>query len=274
MRNKKAQDIINPVLVVLLLVVLIVIMTAIFGSFYTIKAGQRGVLLTFGEADMNAKGEGLNFKIPLVQSVVKMDVQTQKYEAELSAASSDLQDVKTKIAINYHIVAEEAPTIYRDIGLGYADKVIYPAEQEVNKAITSKFTAEELITKRETVREDMKTLLAERLRSRGIIVEDISIVDFKFSDSFTQAIESKVTNEQNALAAKNKLEQIKYEAAQRVAQAEGEAKAIEVQISAINKQGGESYVQLQFIKQWDGKLSLYSGNGIIPFLNIATNQTR
>lgn len=246
----------------------IFILIILFGSFYIIQAGQRGILLTFGNPDLSPKAEGLHFKIPLVQKIVKMDIQTQKYEAELTAASQDLQDVNTKIAINYRIVGAETPVIYRDIGLAYADKIIYPMEQEANKAVTAQFTAAELVTKREEVRERMKNLLTERLQPRGIIVEEISIINFKFSDSFTQAIEAKVTAEQNALAAKNKLEQVKYEAEQRIAQAEGEAKAIQIQAEAIRSQGGEAYVQLQAIKQWDGKMPLIVGTGSMPFINM------
>lgn len=246
----------------------IFILIILFGSFYIIQAGQRGVLLTFGNPDLVPKSEGLHFKIPLVQKIVKMDVQTQKYEAELTAASRDLQDVNTKIAINYRLVGENVPVLYRDIGVTYADKIIYPMEQEANKAITAQFTAEELVTKREEVREKMKSLLVERLQPRGIVVEEISIINFKFSESFTVAIENKVTAEQNALAAKNKLEQIKYEAEQRVAQAEGEAKAIQIQVSAINAQGGESYVQLQAIKAWNGQLPLVTGGNSMPFINM------
>ena len=248
--------------------IFIVALIFLFGLFYTISAGERGVLLTFGKPNMEAKGEGLHFKYPLVQKIVKMQVQTQKYEAELTAASRDLQDVRTKIAINYRIVAERAPEIYTEIGLGYSDKVIYPLEQEVNKAITAKYTAEELITKRESVREEMKALLIERLQPRGIVVEEISIIDFAFSEVFTQAIELKVTAEQSALAAKNKLAQIEFEAQQRVAQAQGEAEAITIQAQAINAQGGKDYVQLQAIAKWSGNLPIIMSSNVMPFINL------
>jgi regulator of protease activity HflC (stomatin/prohibitin superfamily) len=213
---------------------------------------------------------GLHLKIPFAQSVVKMTVQTQKYEADLTAASKDLQDVNTKIAINYHIVPEKMPEIFRDIGISYADKVIYPYEQETNKGITSQFTAEELITKRESVREKMKTDLAEKLKGRGIIVEEVSIINFAFSPSFTQAIEQKVTAEQQALTAKNKLEQVKFEAQQKVASASGEAQSIEI----INKQleSSPKYIEYLTVTRWDGKLSLVTGNGasIIDLGNLVT----
>lgn len=251
-----------------------ILISIIFSSFYIINAGERGVLLTLGKPSPEAKGEGLNFKIPLIQSVIKMDVKTQKYEASLTAASSDLQDVTTKIAINYHLSPESVPELYRTIGINFADKVIYPLEQESNKAATARFSAVELVTKREEVRQIMKTTLADKLAPRGIIVEDISIVDFKFSPSFTQAIEAKVTAEQNALQAKNKLEQIKYEAEQRITQAKGEADAIAIQAQAINAQGGKDYVQLQAINKWNGVLPnfMMGNNGAVPFIDIASTK--
>jgi regulator of protease activity HflC (stomatin/prohibitin superfamily) len=233
-------------------VIVIILLTVIFGTLYTIPAGYKGVLLTFNKPSEVAKGEGLHFKIPIVQSVVKMDTRTIKYEADLTAASKDLQDVSTKIAINYHLSPDNVVEVYRGIGIDYASKIIYPLEQESNKAATAQFVAGELITKREEVKSNMETLLREKLSPRGIVVESISIIDFKFSPSFSQAIEAKVTAEQNALAAKNKLEQVKYEAEQRISQANGEAEAIKIQAQAIQSQGGKDYVELQRIAKWNG----------------------
>ncbi|MCK9371164.1 prohibitin family protein [Candidatus Dojkabacteria bacterium] len=251
-------------------IIALVVIIILFSSVYIIGAGQRGILLTFGKPSMEAKTEGLHFKIPLVQTIVKMDVKTQKYEADASAASKDLQDVTSKIATNYHLTPEYVPQLYKEIGTGYEVRVIQPAEQEAVKSITAQFTAEELITKRELVREKIKTLLQEKLSARGLVIEDVSIVDFSFSPSFTQAIEAKVTAEQNALAAKNKLEQIKYEADQRVTQANGEATAIRIQAEAITAQGGAEYVQLQFINKWDGKLSTVSmSGGATPIIDVS-----
>ena len=245
------------------------IVIILFGTFYIVPAGERAVLLTFGKASMEAKGEGLNIKIPLIQQAVKMDVRTQKYEAELTAASKDMQDVKTKVAINYRIVPEAVPEIYKTIGVNYAEKVIYPMEQEINKATTAQFTAEELITKREQVRETMKKLLLEKLKERNIVVEEISIINFEFGAEFSKAIELKVIAEQQALQSKNKLEQVKYEAEQRISQAKGEAEAIRIQVEAIRMNGGQAYVQLQAINKWDGKMPMFTG-GAMPFIDVSS----
>jgi regulator of protease activity HflC (stomatin/prohibitin superfamily) len=253
--------------------ILILILILIFNAVYQIDAGQRGVLLTFGNPDLNAKAEGLHFKWPIIQTVIKMDIKTQKYEADASAASKDLQTVTSKIATNYHLTPDSVPILYKEIGINYQDRVIQPLEQEIVKATTAKFTAEELITKREEVRLDIKNTLHDRLLPRGIIVEEVSIVNFEFSPSFSSAIENKVTQEQNALAAKNKLAQIEYEAQQRITQAQGEAEAIKIQATAINSQGGRDYVQLQAISKWSGVMPQFVGGNAMPFIGVNIGET-
>lgn len=251
------------------------IITSFFGFFYIVSAGERAVLLTFGKPSMEPIGEGLNFKLPFIQKAVIMNVKTQKYQTDLTASSRDLQDVKTSIAINYRLSPELTPQIYKTIGLGYADIVVYPLEQEVNKGITAQYTAEELITKREDVRQRMKDSLTEKLLPRGILVEEVSIVNFAFSESFSQAIEAKVTAEQQALQAKNKLEQIKYEAEQTIAKATAEATALRLQKQEITPdliRLRQIEVQRLAIEKWNGILPQVTG-GAIPFISLNQNMT-
>lgn len=248
---------------------IVVLLLVLFGSFYIIQAGERGVLLTFGKPNSIAQTEGLHFKIPLAQTIIKMDIKTQKYVVEKAgAASSDLQTVTTDVTVNYFISPDTVPELYTKVGTNYEDKIIQPAVLEIVKAVTAQYTAEELITKRPEVKEKIDTLLRDRLAQFNINVQTVSITNFDFSESFNNAIEAKVTAEQNALAAKNKLAQVEYEAQQRVAQAEGEARAIQIQADAIRSQGGEAYVQLQSIKQWDGHLPLIMSSNTMPFINM------
>lgn len=249
----------------------ITLLITLFGSIYIVDAGERAVLLTWGEVDPQPRSEGLHFKIPIMQTKKIFDVRTQKYVTSASSASKDLQIVSTEIAVNYHLQPESVPSVYQTVGAGFEDKLLQPAVQEVLKASTARFTAEELITKREDVKTDIQQRLSERLLSRHVIIEQISITNFDFSAEFNRAIEGKVTAEQNALAAKNKLEQVKYEAEQRIAQATAEAEAIKIQASAIQVQGGNDYVRLQAISKWDGVLPRITG-GVVPFVNVDENE--
>jgi regulator of protease activity HflC (stomatin/prohibitin superfamily) len=252
--------------------IFLVVVILFFNSFYIVSAGERGILSTFGDPNMNAKTEGLHLMIPIVQGAVIMDVKTQKYEADASAASNDLQVVTTKIAVNYHLTPESVPSLYKNIGLDYRERVIQPAVQEVVKASTAKYTAEQLLTKRAECKEAILQGLKDRLLERGIIVEDISIVNFDFSQSFNEAIEAKVTAEQNALAAKNKLEQVKFEAEMTVTKAKAEAEALSLQkaqVSAELIQLRQLEVQKLAIEKWNGVMPQITG-GVMPFIDINT----
>lgn len=253
----------------------VIVVILLFGSMYTISAGERGVLLTFGKPNLNAMGEGLHFKIPMIQTIIKMDVKVLKYDTKASSASQDLQIVSTEVTLNYHINPGTVPEIYRKIGVGYQDKIIQPAVQEVVKAVTAQFTAEQLITQRPMVKEKIDLALQERLLKSDIIVDTISITNFDFSESFNQAIEAKVTAEQNALAAKNKLEQVKYEAQQAVTQAQGQAEAQTLLAKSVTKESIEFQrlqIQKVAIDKWNGILPQVTG-GAIPFISISANAT-
>lgn len=246
---------------------IVVLLVVVFGCFYTVHAGQRGILLTWGNPDMQAKTEGLHFKIPIAQSVVLMDIRTQKYEAKAGAASKDLQTVATEVTINYKISDTSVVDIYKNIGVDYQDKIIQPAVQEVVKAATAQYTAEELITKRPEVKDIIDQELKEKLMTNNIIVQDILITNFDFSASFNQAIESKVTAEQNALAAKNKLEQVKYEAEQKIIEAQGKANATMIEGSSIRV--FPEVIQLRAIEKWNGILPTVTSS-TVPFIDVSS----
>lgn len=234
-----------------LFVIFFIIMT--LSPFTMVPAGHRGVVVRLGDVKDTILPEGFHLINP-IDDVVHMSVQTQRYEATSSAASKDLQSVSTTIVVNGYLDPTMVNKLYQEIGTDYENKVVDPAIQESVKAATAQFTAEELITKREEVGSIIFQSLSDRLTDDYIVVESVSIVDFEFSAAFNEAVEAKVTAEQNALAAENKLKQVEFEAQQRIAEAQGEAEAIRIQAEAITSQGGAEYVNLQWIAKWNGVL--------------------
>src|SRR3989338_5344841 len=181
---------------------IIVILLMGGGPWAIVGPGQRGVLIRLGAVQSGVLSEVLNFKMPFIDNVVKMNVQVQKNEAKADAASKDLQIISTVIATNYHLVPEAVDEVYQKIGAAFEDKVIQPAVQEVIKAVTAKYTAEELIAKRHEVKSAIRTELADRLAVFNIKVVELSIADFNFSEAFNTAIESKQIAEQHVSRAK------------------------------------------------------------------------
>jgi regulator of protease activity HflC (stomatin/prohibitin superfamily) len=206
----------RPVKTVLTIIIAILVLV-MMNPFVIVGAGERGVVLNFGAVQGTVMGEGIHFRVPIMQKVVKIDVKVHKAETEAEAASKDLQDIRSTIAVNYHILADKANWVYQNIGTSFKERIIDPAVQEVVKAINARYNAVELITQREKVRDEIKSLLKQRLMNYNIVVDDFSIVNFKFTQQFEQAIEAKQTAEQLALKAQRDLERIKIEADQKIA---------------------------------------------------------
>lgn len=239
----------------------IFVIGVIFQSFTVISAGHTGVQVTLGEVNLRALPEGVHFVNP-ISSVRNVDVRLQRSNLNgASAGTKDLQQVHTDIVINYRLTASKVPHIYKEFGLDVDSKVLGPAMNESFKAVTAHYTSEELITKRQEVSDSIQSRLQEKLSQFDITVSNISLVNFGFSKAYQEAIEAKVTATQQKQKAEQDLERIKVEAASRIAQAKGEAEAIAIQAQAIQSNGGQQYVQLQWIEKWDGKMPNTVVNG-------------
>jgi regulator of protease activity HflC (stomatin/prohibitin superfamily) len=261
----------NKSAVVLIIIGVSLLFLIILKPWVQIGAGERGVVLNFGAVRPTVLGEGLHFRVPIQQQIIKMDVKVQKASTDASASSSDLQEVRSTVAINYHIIPEKANVVYQTIGTAFKERIIDPAVQEVVKAVSAKYTAENLITRRSSVSDAMKSTLTERLLEYNIAVDAFSIVEFSFSKIFVDAIESKQTAEQLALKAQRDLERIKIEAEQKITSARAEAEALRLQRSNISTDLIELRkieANLKAIEKWNGVLPQVTGNGAVPFIGV------
>jgi len=240
--------------------------------FVVINAGNRGVITTFGKVNPTVLEEGLHLRIPIMQQVTEINVQIQKGEGDGDAASRDLQQVHAKIALNYHLIPSRVAETYQAIGdlNSVGDRIIIPAVQEATKATTAKYTAEELISKRPEVRDQISQFMRDRLLRHGIQIDEFSIVNFRFSESFNQAIEAKTTAEQLKLKAERDLERIRVEAEQKIASAKAEAESLRLQKQEITPdllKLREIENQRVALEKWDGRLPQVTG-GSVPLINI------
>ncbi len=251
-----------------------IILISIFLSVYTVSAGYRGVVLTFGKPSDNIAQEGLNFKIPFVQTVRKYEVRTQKIETQADSASLDLQDVQTTIALNFYLDPGKVNKLHQEIGRDYQIRVIDPAIQEAVKAATAQFKAEDLIQRRPEARAKMQEIMSEKLEKYYVVVKDFNIVNFQFSEKFDAAIEEKMVAEQLKLKADRDLERIKVEKEQVITQAQAEAESLRLQkqhitpdlieLREIEVKSKALDVQREAIEKWNGILPQVTSG--IPFI--------
>lgn len=229
-----------------------------------VPAGHTGVIVTMGKVSDRVLSEGMHLKVPFAQQIVMMNNKIQKTEIDSNGVSKDLQTVSSGVAINYHINKDDSAKIYQSIGEGYADTVLQPAIQESMKAITAQYTAEELITKRSAVGEEIGATLAEKVQEYGILIDKFNIINFDFSEEFNAAIEQKQVAEQNKLRAETEKEQkvieAQADAEQKVIAAKAEADAIRQKAEAeaeanekINASLNENVLKYQQIEKWNGE---------------------
>ncbi len=226
--------------------------------FEVIKTGEVGIKICFGKITDTYLQEGINFKFPFEQ-IEAVNIKVQKYENDnlLETSTKDMQIVNSiKVAVNYQIDAEKAVDLYRQVGNGYTSTVLEPAIQESIKSAISKYTAEELITKRNEVSTDIQQELVNRVEQYGIKILSVSIKNFDFSAEYNASIERKAVAEQDALTAKQKLETTKVEAEKKRIEAQAEADANRIKENSLT----DKILKQQFIEKWNGELPKVSGS--------------
>ena len=252
--NIKWKKILIPVAIVIVLIIIVA------NSIAVVDAGHTGVVVTMGKVNEGTLQEGMHFKIPFIQDVVIIDNRISKLEVNTEAFSKDLQSVKTVLAINYRVDAAKSDSIYKNIGPNYENVLMTPAVNEVLKAITATYTAEQSVTNRQLISDGLVTGLNEKLNEIGLYVTDVNIIDFDFSDSFVTAIEEKQVAQQQLLKAET-------EKKTRITNAEAEAEAIKIKAQAeaeaneiISQSLTDTVIENKKIEKWDGVLPRVIGS--------------
>lgn len=271
------------------LVVLVLVIIVLAGSVLVIPAGHTGVKVTLGRVSDNVLQEGLHFKIPFIQTVVKVDNRIVKLEVETEAFSRDLQTLTTVVAVNYRISKDMSYSIYKEVGNSFESVLIIPAVNEVLKAVTAQYTASELVSNRSEVSVQLNQMLEDKLQTRGIFTEDLNIINWDFSAEYIAAVEAKQVAEQNLIRTRTEQEQqiVIAEAAAQMqiidANAAAEAAVIAAEAAAeVQKIAAEAQAEANGVvaasltpevldylalQAWDGVLPKVTG-GAAPFVDI------
>ena len=246
------------------IIIALLILAIIWSSFVTVGPGERGVLMTFGAVRQGVLTPGLHMKIPFVQTVKLMNVQIQKSETSETAASRDLQNVTSTVAVNWSINPVDAEWVYERLGdeEQLSTKVLSPIVSNAVKAVAAHYDAEQLVEKRDVVRDEIQKQIVGALAAYKVQVQGVNITNFQFSEDYAKAIEQKQVAQQKAQQAQYDLQRIKVQAQQEVAQADGQSQAQKLLQSTLTPQ----IIQLKAVEKWNGVLPQYTGGGAIPFI--------
>jgi regulator of protease activity HflC (stomatin/prohibitin superfamily) len=260
--------------------VLVILFIILWGTFVIVPAGSRGVVLWWGSVEQRIMGEGLNFKVPITETVIKVDVRVQPHPfKEIDASSKEYQIVKMTGMMNFHIDPSFVNDLYQKVGLDFADKVIDPAFNDFVKEVVPTYPIGEILPKREEIRQTAMAKLGNNLSRYHIIVDDIYFANIRFSPEYERAIEAKQVAQQQVETQKQILAQREIEAQQKVATAKGEAESILVvaqgQAKAneiLSRAITPILVSYKSVERWNGVLPQVSG-GAIPFIELGKMQS-
>ena len=268
--KEKAKPIAKKVVLIVTIVLFAVILLT--NCFTIVQAGHTGVVVTLGKVNEGVLQEGLHFKIPFVQQIVKIDNRIVKLEVDTEAFSKDLQTVSTTLAINYRVDTAKSYSIYKNIGANYEEVLVTPAVNEVLKAITARYTAEQSVTNRELISDGLVAGLNEKLNSIGLYITDVNIINFDFSEAFINAIEEKQVAQQQLLKAETEkqtaITNAEAEAETIRIKAEAEAKANET----LNKSLTGNVLEYNKIEKWDGKMPQVMGSDASTFIDLGNDE--
>jgi regulator of protease activity HflC (stomatin/prohibitin superfamily) len=260
---------------ILILIVLLILFIVAWGTFAIVPAGHRGVVLLWGSVEKRIMGEGLNFKVPIAENVIKVDVKVQPHPfKEIDASSKEYQMVKMTGMMNFHIDPSYVNDLYQKVGLDFADKVIDPAFNDFVKEVVPTYPIGEILPKREEIRKRAMAKLGDNLSRYHIIVDDIYFANIRFSQGYEGAVEAKQVAQQQVETQRQVLAQREIEAQQKVATAKGEAESILVVAQgqakandALSRSISPILVQYKGIEKWNGILPQVSG-GAVPFIDL------
>jgi regulator of protease activity HflC (stomatin/prohibitin superfamily) len=260
----------------------------VLSSFVVVDSGHIGVVTVFGNVEKVPLYNGLHFVLPY-KDVIRMDTRVQKHEARYDAASVDIQAVHAVMALNYRLIDDRAPEVYRTVGLRYEQSIIDPAAAEVLKANTAVHAANDILQQRPRIKADVQDGLTKWLLKYGIQVTEVSIKDIRFDKDFEQAVERKQIAQQVAEQKRYEVDQAKREAESKVARergegaalqarAEGEAAALRLRAAAeaeynakVTQSLTATLIQQQYLAKWDGKLPQFvTGSGSNLLMQIPT----
>lgn len=224
----------NKIIGILLFVIVIALIIAM-NSVTTIPTGFVGVKTRFGKVQEDVIQEGLNLKVPFIEKIVKIDCKTKKVETTAAGSTKDMQNVSTSIALNYNVNKETANNLYREIGLDFENIIISPAIQESIKSTLAQYTAEELITKRSDVSNEIQNSLIEKIEDKGFIITEFNLVNIDFSEEYDKAIETKAVRQQEVETAKAELEKQKIQNEKEISEAQKDAQVMALQNSQITE---------------------------------------
>lgn len=251
-------DRLKPAIPFLIAGVIGLMLLGMFNPVFIINPGERGVMVTLGSLSDQVAREGLNFKIPMMQTVHVVSIKQQTTEGQASSFSSDLQSMQISFKVIYQVPEGSVLNIFKNYQGDVYTQFVEPRIQEALKTVSAKYTAENFVKKREAVKTEVLEELKQTLKN-VVLVHDLPLTNVDLSDELERAIEQKQVKEQEALAKKYELDKAQKDAQITIVKAEAEAESMRITGEALR--ATPQLASLKAIEKWNGVGPVVSGGG-------------
>jgi regulator of protease activity HflC (stomatin/prohibitin superfamily) len=207
-------------------IIAVILIVLLFGGrmFFIIDAGERGIIFrpyTSGLDTENVYGEGFHIIAPWNKLYI-YNVREQQREETMDVLDKNGLSINTDITVRFNPVYSEIGLLYQQFGINYIDVLVIPEVRSTVRQVAGRYTAEEIYsTKRaeveSSIKEETRKVLGENfIEMRALLIRSINL-----PEQIKVAIESKLKQEQEALAYEFRLQREQSEAERRRIEAEG-----------------------------------------------------
>ena len=270
----------------------LVILTVLLGSWYTIDQRERGVILRNGRL-VGTATPGLGFKLPLIDSIVKISLETQRVKFDkVSSYSRDQQPADITISVNFRATEDKVDELYTQFGglQGYADRVLFPRVLAQSKIVFGRFNAVTAIQERGRLNLEVQQAITDAINA-PVVIEAVQIENLDFSNEYEKSIEQRMLAEVEVQRLRQNAEREKVQAEIVVTKSKAEADAVRnralaeseaiqlrgrAEAEAIRARGaalGDNprLVDLVQAERWDGKLPVTMvPGGSVPMIGVGS----
>ena len=267
----------------------VLLLIALMGSWYTVNETERGVLLRNG-ALVGVVEPGLSFKIPLIETVKRISVQSNATTYQgLQAYSKDQQTATLNVSVSWHVVPAEVGKVYmqyQDLD-GLVSRLISRQVPTQVENVFGQYNAVSAVQNRGKFVADVTKAIRDSVTG-PVVIDGVQVENIDFSDDYERSIalrmkaEVEVKTREQMLATEQVEAQIVVTRAQadadsKVAQAKadaeatrlrGNAEADAIKAKTLALSSNPMLIELTKAERWDGKLpTTVLPNGTLPFID-------
>jgi len=234
---------------VILYIIIVLALILLPGTCTIVDPGHRGVAVTMGKVSQDVRGEGLNFKMPWVQSIKKVSIQQFTVPGQTVCFSKDLQTVTVTYSVLYKLPPNKVVELYQLYQGDPYTSLVLPRLEDVLKQTTAQYRADDVVKQRDAIKATVMDILKQEVGGMVEVV-DIPLNNIDLTEQLEKAIEDKQVQEQQALAKTYELQKAQKQAEITIVQADAEAKAVTIKGEAVAK--NPKIVDLLIAEKWNG----------------------